>query len=64
MKINLISSCLPGPRLQWRDHETVMFFLSTMEPLTDAANLRYLPFWQNAFSAERASEMGRTNDVQ
>ena len=29
----------------------VMFFLPTMEPLTRASNLLYLPFWQNAFSA-------------
>jgi len=53
MKINLISSFLPGPQLQWRDHETLMYFLPSMEPPTDAAKLPYSPFWQNEFSVER-----------
>jgi hypothetical protein len=41
----------------------VIFFISTMEPLTRASNLPYLPFWQNAFSAEKVAEMGRANGV-
>jgi hypothetical protein len=53
----LIRSGVP----QWRDHETVMFFLSTMEQLTHAANLPYLPFWQNEFAAETAAENGEAN---
>jgi hypothetical protein len=58
MKITLISSCVPGRQLQSRNHETVTFFLSTMEPLTHAANLPYVRFYENEFAAETAAENG------
>ena len=41
----------------------VLFFLSTMAPVTRASNLPYLPLWQNAFSAKTVAEMGRANGV-
>ena len=43
--------------------KAVMFFLCTMEPLSHASNLTYLPFWQNVFSAEKVAEIGRANGV-